>query len=198
MKTIERKLKILKKRKVDKKIISLKKKIETFKKIKVKKEIDNFFLWVKGAELVELKSCNVTEDPVRPELDVVFRRSYGRKIYGVKYNNEICAIMCFGFTDDVPKNVKELDLMTRDAYLKSAQRDQNIGKIAIAYTVWSKKKGGGKLIVKEVFKMIKKSNHLNRLITLSPLTEMARNFHLKNGATQLRINEETQNFEYKI
>ena len=32
MKTIERKLKILKKRKVDKKIISLKKKIETFKK----------------------------------------------------------------------------------------------------------------------------------------------------------------------
>ena len=198
MKTIERKLKILKKRKVDKKIISLKKKIETFKKIKVKKEIDNFFLWIKGAELVELKSCNVTEDPVRPELDVVFRRSYGRKIYGVKYNNEICAIMCFGFTDDVPKNVKELDLMTRDAYLKSAQRDQNIGKIAIAYTVWSKKKGGGKLIVKEVFKMIKKSNHLNRLITLSPLTEMARNFHLKNGAIQLRINEETQNFEYKI
>ena len=27
--------------------------------------------------------------------------------------------------------------------------------------------------------MIKKSNHLNRLVTLSPLTEMARNFHLK-------------------
>jgi len=88
--------------------------------------------------------------------------------------------------------------MTKDAYLKSAQRDQNIGKIAIAYTVWSKKKGGGKMIVKEVFKMIKKSNHLNRLITLSPLTEMARNFHLKNGAKELQVNEETQNFEYKI
>ncbi len=62
--------------------------------------------------------------------------------------------MCFGFTDEVPKNVKELDLMTKDAYLKSAHRDQNIGRIAVAYTVWSKKKGGGKLIVKEVFKMI--------------------------------------------
>ena len=106
--------------------------------------------------------------------------------------------MCFGFTDEVPKTVKELDLMTRDAYLKSAQRDQNIGKIAIAYTVWSKKRGGGKLIVKEVFKMIKKSNHLNRLITLSPLTEMARKFHLNNGAKELQVNEETQNFEYKI
>ena len=106
--------------------------------------------------------------------------------------------MCFGFTNEIPTSVKELDLMTRDAYLKSAQRDQKIGKIAVAYTIWSKKKGGGKLIVKEVFKMIKKSNHLNRLVTLSPLTEMARNFHLKNGAIELQVNEESQNFEYKI
>ena len=50
-----------------------------------------------------------------------------RKIFCVKYNKEIRAIMCFGFTNEVPKTVKELDLMTRDAYLKSAQRDQNIG-----------------------------------------------------------------------
>jgi hypothetical protein len=106
--------------------------------------------------------------------------------------------MCFGFTNNIPKSVKELDLMTRDAYLQSALRDQRIGKIAIAYTVWSKKKGGGKLIVKEVFKMIKKSNYLNRLITLSPLTKMARNFHLNNGAIELQVNKETQNFEYKI
>ena len=106
--------------------------------------------------------------------------------------------MCFGFTSEIPKTVKELDLMTKDAFLKSVQRDQNIGQIAIAYTIWSKKKGGGKLIVKEVFKMIKNSNHLNRLITLSPLTEMARNFHLHNGAVELQVNKETQNFEYKI
>jgi hypothetical protein len=46
--------------------------------------------------------------------------------------------------------------------------------------------------------MIKKSNHLNRLVTLPPLTEMARNFHLNNGVIELQINEVTQNFEYKI
>jgi hypothetical protein len=177
---------------------ALKRKFKIFKQRKVKKRINNLFDWIKGSELVELKSCDTKEDPVRPELDVVFRRSYGRKIYAVKYRKKICAIMCFGFTNDIPKTIKELDLMTRDAYLMSAQRDQNIGKIAIAYTIWSKKKGGGKLIVKEVFKMIKKSNHLNRLITLSPLTEMARNFHLNNGAVELQVNEETQNFEYKI
>ena len=106
--------------------------------------------------------------------------------------------MCFGFTNEIPKTIDEFDLMTKDAHLQSAWRDQRVGKIAIAYTVWSKKKGGGKLIVKEVFKKIKKSNHLNRLITLSPLTDMARNFHLRNGAEELRVNKETQNFEYKI
>ncbi len=162
------------------------------------KNIDNFFDWVKGTELIELKECNTQEDPIRPELDNVFRRSYGRKIFGVRYSGEIHAIMCFAFTNKIPKNVEDLKKFSHDAYLQSAQRDQNIGKIAIAYTVWSKKKGGGKLIVKEVFKKIKKSNHLNRLVTLSPLTKMATKFHIRNGAQLLQINDTTQNFEYKV
>ena len=53
--------------------------------------------------------------------------------------------MCFGFTNEVPKTVEELDLMTKDAHLQSALRDQKVGKIAIAYTVWSKKKRGRKI-----------------------------------------------------
>ena len=164
----------------------------------IKKNIDNFFEWIKGAELVELKNCNIEEDPVRPELDNVFRRSYGRKIYGVKYMGEIHAVMCFAYTNEIPKNVDELDKFSHDAFLQSAHRDQNVGQIAIADTVWSKKKGGGKLIVKEVFKKIKNSNHLNRLITLSPLTDMATKFHSRNGAKLLQINETSQNFEYEV
>ena len=164
----------------------------------INKNIDNFFGWVKGAELVELKECNTAEDPVRPELDVSFRISNGRKIYGVKYKKEIHAVMCFAFTNKVPKNVEELDKFSQDAYLQSTLRGQNVGQIAIAYTVWSKKRGGGKLIVNEVFKKIKKSNHLNRLVTLSPLTEMATKFHSKNGAKLLQVNENSQNFEYEI
>ena len=162
----------------------------------INKQLSDLFDWVKGAELVSLKECDTADDPVRPELDNEFRTSYGRKIYGVKYKNEIHAIMCFAFTNKIPKTVKELDNLSKDAFLESALRDQKVGKIAIAYTVWSKKKGGGKLIVKEVFKMIKKSNHLNRLVTLSPLTEMATKFHLRNKAKLISVNEETQNFEY--
>ena len=166
-------------------------------KSEIKKNVQSFFGWIRGAELIELKECDISKDPVRPELDNDFRTSYGRKIYGVKYKDEIHAVMCFAFTNKIPKTVKELDLLSKDAFLQSAQRSQKIGKIAIAYTVWSTKKGGGKLIVKEVFKMIKKSNHLNRLVTLSPLTEMAKNFHLRNGAKLVSVNENTQNFEYK-
>ena len=162
------------------------------------KKIDNFFGWVKGAKLVELKECNAEEDPVRPELDNEFRTGFGRKIYGVEYQGEIHAVMCFAYTNEIPKNVDELEKLSTDAFLQSAMRDQKGGQIAIAYTVWSKKKGGGKLIVKEVFKKIKKSNHLNRLVTLSPLTEMATNFHERNGAKLVQINETTQNFEYKV
>ena len=164
----------------------------------LKKNIDTFFNWVKGAELVELNECDASEDPIRPELDNKFRTNYGRKIYGVKYQNEIHAVMCFAYTNEIPKSVDELNKFSHDAFLQSAMRDQNVGKIAIAYTVWSKKKGGGKLIVKEVFKKIKKSNHLNRLVTLSPLTEMATNFHGRNGAKLLQVNDTTQNFEYKV
>ena len=162
------------------------------------KNIDNFFGWVKGAKLIELKECNTEEDPVRPELDNKFRTGFGRKIYGVEYKGEVHAVMCFAYTNEIPKSVDELEKLSTDAFLQSAMRDQTGGQIAIAYTVWSKKRGGGKLIVKEVFKKIKKSNHLNRLVTLSPLTEMATNFHEKNGAKLIQINETTQNFEYKV
>jgi hypothetical protein len=53
-------------------------------------------------------------------------------------------------------------------------------------------------MVNEVYKMIKESHHIDRLITLSPLTDMARKFHLKNGAKEVQVNLTTQNFEYEV
>ena len=149
--------------------------------------------------LVELPYIDVTEDPVRPELDLTFRQTYGRKILGLRDDEgEIAAIICFAFTDEVPKTVEELEKFSYDSAIRSSNRSGVQGSIAVAYTVWAKKKGGGRAIVNEVYKRIKKSNHLNRLITLSPLTKMARNFHIKNGAKELQVNETTQNFEYDI
>ena len=156
------------------------------------------FNWLKRAKLVEMKYCSYQDDPVWPKLDNKFRTSLGRKIFGLNDGKNIIAVMCFAFTHEIPKDIKELDLMSKDAFNQATHRAGIQGHIAIAYTIWSTKKGGGKRVVQEVFKMIKKSNHLNRLVTLSPLTQMARDFHLRNGAIELRVNPTSHNFEYTI
>ena len=166
-------------------------KLQTYTKKKLEKE--------PKFELIEMPYIDCAEDPVRPELDLAFRQAYGRKIFGLKdEEGDICAIMCFAFTNQVPKTVEEMDSLSKDAAMQAVHRAGIQGNIAIAYTVWAKKRGGGKHMVNEVYKMVKKSGHLNRLVTLSPLTEMARRFHIKNGAKELQVNEKTQNFEYDI
>ena len=35
-------------------------------------------------DLIELPYIDVKEDPVRPELSLEFRQTYGRKVYGLK------------------------------------------------------------------------------------------------------------------
>ena len=49
-----------------------------------------------------------------------------------------------------------------------------------------------------VFDTVEEANHIERVVTLSPLTPMATHFHIRNGAKQILINKETQNFEYKL
>ena len=156
-----------------------------------KSKLSDFYKWVKGTELVELDDIDVSEDPVRPELTLGWRITKGRKIYGLKFNNEIEGIICIAYTNDVPTSIKELDIMSELADIKNEK------KIAIAYTVWSRKRGAGKEIMQKVLKMAKE-NKIERVITLSPLTPMATHFHIRNGAKQININEVTQNFEYEI
>ncbi len=159
---------------------------------KFKTTLDNFFKWVKVTELVELDNIDVSEDPVRPELDVEWRTSYGRKIYGLKYEDDIEGIICIAYTNDVPTSVKELDLMSQNAHFK---KDADT---AIAYTVWSRKRGAGKEIIGKVGDMMQANPNITKLVTLSPLTPMATHFHIRNGAKQIGINNTTQNFEYRL
>ena len=159
---------------------------------KFKDNIDDFFKWVKGTELVELDDIDVSEDPVRPELTLGFRIMQGRKIFGLKYNDEIEAIVCVAFCPEVPFTVREMDYMSQ-----AANQDGQRGQICVAYTVWSRKRGAGKEIINKLAVWADEQN-FERLVTLSPLTPMATHFHIKNGAKQIKVNEDTQNFEYKL
>ena len=80
---------------------------------------------------------------------------------------------------------------------QAANQDGQRGEIVVAYTVWSRKRGAGREIVNKLADWARECN-FKRLVTLSPLTPMATHFHISNGAKQIHINDETQNFEYEL
>lgn len=128
-------------------------------------------------------------DPVRPDLDAEFKKKTGRSVVGLKgQDGKWKAFMCYARTFLIPKDINELDIFTAED-----------GNIVVPYTVWSHERGAGKKIIKELLK-VSQNKHMgiDRVVTLSPLTEMARKFHTRNGAEEFRMNETTVNFEYSI
>ena len=124
------------------------------------------------------------DDPVRPHIPYVFRVTENRKSFAlVDAEGKPRAIICCAFTNDVATTEQQLE--------------QAGDHTAMFYTVWSYDKGAGIEIVFAVTDWIKTNMpDIQRFITLSPPTEMARKFHLKNGAFELQHNGETVNFEY--
>jgi len=69
---------------------------------------------------------------------------------------------------------------------------------AVFYTIWSYAAGAGRTLIQEAQKSIKAEfPDIQTYVTLSPKTEMARRFHIKNGASELRENITTINYIYK-
>ena len=132
----------------------------------------------------------VSDDPVRPELDLEFRLRNGRTVYALTEDGEYKAAICIAYCNDVPTTVKELDKLSQ------ATINGTHSSIAVAYTVWSKKPRAGRKIITDLMEIIKKDDTVHRLVTLSPKTAMAKRFHLNNGAFVLQLNTETDNYEY--
>ena len=125
------------------------------------------------------------DDPVRPHIDAHFRTSDNREVYVLDSGEKIDAVICVGYTTDVPTNEQDLEYIGDD--------------IAVFYTVWSYSKGAGRDIVFKTAAHIKENKpSVKRYVTLSPLTEMARKFHLRNGAEFVARHLDCQNFEYTI
>jgi len=128
----------------------------------------------------------IVNDPVRPHIPFEERVGPGRDIFVLDDDNDnVRAVICVAYCTDIPTNEEELKEFTSPR-----------GTSAIFYTVWSYDKGAGRQIVNEVFDLLKKETALLRFVTLSPLTEMARKFHLSNGAVFVDKYDDCQNFEY--
>jgi hypothetical protein len=128
----------------------------------------------------------IKDDPVRPEIPTDFRVSDGRLVAAlVDEEKQPDAMVCVSFHDFVPQDVKDLD------------NTAVVPTTAVFYTIWSYKAGKGKELLIQAVREIQKTHpSVTRFVTLSPKTELARRFHLRNGAIVFRENVDSTNYEY--
>lgn len=127
----------------------------------------------------------ISEDPVRPHIPDVERVGTNKDIFVSREDDKVNAITCVSYQLTVPED--ESGLFEKCDH----------PTVAIFYTIWSYKPGEGRrLIIDSVRHIQENMPEIQRFVTLSPKTEMARKFHINNGATVFRENAESVNYEY--
>ena len=128
----------------------------------------------------------IQDDPVRPEIPVSDRVNQNSRIYMLKEGDKTQAVTCVKFLNTIPEAVDDLVGLVGSA------------TTAVFYTIWSYSAGAGRSLIQEAQKSIEAEfPGIDTYVTLSPKTEMARRFHLKNGAGVYRENSTTINYIYK-
>ena len=130
----------------------------------------------------------VADDPVRPEIPLSFRVGASSEIIVLQDDyGKPTAVVCVVYTDSVPRS--KLELLETLSYAPV---------VAVFYTIWSYVPGAGRRLIRAAQAHIQTSRpDIVKYVTLSPPTEMARVFHLRNGAQVLNINADSVNYSYE-
>ena len=131
----------------------------------------------------------IKDDPVRPDIPVDFRVSEHCSVYVLLDDlySKPQAVVCVARKSTVPKDVLELALV-----------EDSPATVAVFYTIWSYSPGAGRKLIQEAQRSIRAEfKNIKTFVTLSPPTEMARTFHLRNGAGVLSVNPDTVNYIYE-
>ena len=128
----------------------------------------------------------IKDDPVRPEIPLTDRVNVNSRMYVLKDGDKTEAVTCVKFLNSIPEAVEDMAGLVESA------------TTAVFYTIWSYAAGAGRTLIQEAQKSIEAEfPGIDTYVTLSPKTPMARRFHLKNGAVELRENSNTINYIYK-
>ncbi len=128
----------------------------------------------------------IKDDPVRPEIPLTDRVNINSRMYVLKDGDKTEAVTCVKFVNSIPEAVEDMAGIVESA------------TTAVFYTIWSYAAGAGRTLIQEAQKSIEAEfPGIDTYVTLSPKTEMARRFHLKNGAGIYRENSTTINYIYK-
>lgn len=126
------------------------------------------------------------DDPVRPHIPHEQRFGANRQVFALTEDNSVKAVVCARLCSIIPKDEKEL-----------LDDNSDSPDTAVFYTIWSYHPGAGQQLIREGLKELQKTSpNVKRFVTLSPTTEMAKKFHLKNGANIFRVNDQSVNYEY--
>jgi hypothetical protein len=123
------------------------------------------------------------DDPVRPRISPQRKVSPFSRVYMWLEEQRIGSVVCCSYRHNIPKTEREL--------LQVENYNQD-GMKVILYSIWSYEKGCGQKLVQAVLARYRE----DKVITMSPKTDMARDFHLRNGAKVLQVNKTTVNYEY--
>jgi hypothetical protein len=129
----------------------------------------------------------IADDPVRPEIPLEFRISLHSEIFVLCDNetHESQAVVCCAYRDFMPADLVQLAQTPLDP------------TVAVFYTIWSYKPGAGRRLITAARSWIESNRSgIKEFVTLSPPTDMARVFHLKNGAQVSRVNSSSVNYRY--
>ena len=129
----------------------------------------------------------ITDDPVRPEIPLEFRVSSSSEIFVLLDELSLApmAAVCCAYRDSIPENTADLILQPLAA------------SVAVFYTIWSYQPGAGRRLIVAARNWIQLNRtEITKFVTLSPPTDMARVFHLRNGAEVFRVNSDTVNYHY--
>ena len=132
----------------------------------------------------------LNDDPVRPEIPKEFRISENSEIIVSKDELDTpTAVVCVQYRNSVPRSKQELVEYTHT---------KDSDSVAVFYTIWSYRAGAGRMLINSARKHIETTRPtVRQYVTLSPKTEMARTFHLRNGASVLNDNPDSVNYWYK-
>jgi hypothetical protein len=127
----------------------------------------------------------IKDDPVRPHIPLEQRINDAAEILILKAGEEILAATCMQWMSTVPESEEDLISMGKEH------------RVAVFYTIWSYKPGAGASLLKQAAEWLRQEYaDITGIVTLSPQTEMARRFHLKNGAKVRKENATSVNYEY--
>lgn len=129
---------------------------------------------------------HLKQDPIRPNIPLESRLGANRDIFILLDDRQVNAITCVSYQKDIPNSETELF-------------QESDPQVVVFYTIWSYKPGSGRRLIMDCVKYIKDTHpNINRFVTLSPKTEIAKKFHLSNGAVIFKENMDTVNYEYLL